>query len=186
MSQLILPDTLNLTEKLIILDRDGVINYDSANYICGPEEWHPIPGSIDAIARLNKAGFRIAVATNQSGINRGYYTKETLDNIHQKMHNLLAEKGGKIDKIFYCPHSPSDNCECRKPKPGLLKLIGEHFQCSLEKIPFIGDNLCDINAALAINASPIFINENPNLSIYPCFPNLSLAVDALLNYNLKF
>lgn len=172
---------LNLKARLIILDRDGVINYDSIHYIKSPNEWHPIPGSLEAIVKLNKAGFRIAVATNQSGIARGYYTEETLHAIHKKMQKLLAEKGGKIDVIFYCPHHPSEKCECRKPQPGLLKKIGQHFQCSLENIPFIGDSACDVEAAMAAKATPIFITETENLTLpYPYFKNLEKAVEHIL------
>lgn len=164
----------NLKERLIILDRDGVINYDSVNYIRSPEEWIPIPGSLESMARLHIAGFRIAIATNQSGIGRGYYTLETLHAIHQKMQDLLAEKGGKIDVIFYCPHLPTDNCECRKPKPGLLKKIGAHFQCSLDNVPFIGDSLSDVQAAQAIGAAPVFLKHDTG------FDCLSDVVDAIL------
>ncbi len=175
---------LNLTEKLIILDRDGVINYDSPDYIKSPNEWIPIPRSLEAIAKLNKAGFRVAVATNQSGIGRGYYTEETLTAIHQKMQDLLAKKKGHIDAIFYCPHLPTDNCECRKPKPGLLHKIAEHFQCSLEKIPFIGDSKCDVEAAIAVNAAPIYITGKPEIqSFFPCFKDLNTAVNKLLKIN---
>lgn len=175
---------LNLKERLVILDRDGVINYDSVHYIRSPEEWNPIPGSLEAITQLHNAGFRVAVATNQSGIGRGYYTEETLAAIHQKMYHLLAQQGGKIDALFYCPHLPSDNCECRKPKPGLLQMIAKHFQCHLEKIPFIGDSLSDMNAALAVNATPIFITEN-SIPDYRCFKNLQDAVNAILEGNLS-
>jgi D-glycero-D-manno-heptose 1,7-bisphosphate phosphatase len=176
--------SFNFTEKLIILDRDGVINYDSVNYIRTPEEWHPIPGSLEAIVRLKKAGFRVAVATNQSGIGRGYYTEKTLQAMHQKMQDALAavaQEKLQIDAIFYCPHLPTDNCECRKPKPGLLKKIAEHFQCSLIQVPFIGDNLSDVQTALAVGAAPILIQstESPHYP-YPCVANLSDAVDALL------
>ena len=172
---------LNLSEKLIILDRDGVINYDSVHYIKSPEEWHPIPGSLEAIARLKKAGFSVAVATNQSGIGRKYYTEETLAAIHQKMQTMLAVQNAQIDLICYCPHLPSDHCECRKPKPGLLQKIAEHFQCDLKGVPFIGDNLSDVQAALAVSAAPIFIGATmPEDFSYPFFANLSDAVDSFL------
>lgn len=174
----------NLKEKLVVLDRDGVINYDSAHYIRTPDEWYPIPGSLEAIVRLKKAGFRVAVATNQSGIGRGYFTEATLQAIHQKMQDTLmaeAQEKLQIDAIFYCPHVPTDNCECRKPKPGLLKQIAEHFQCNLTQIPFIGDKCTDVEAALAVNATPILITSTvPSSSSYLSFANLSDAVDALL------
>jgi D-glycero-D-manno-heptose 1,7-bisphosphate phosphatase len=179
----------NLKPKLIILDRDGVINYDSVNYIRSPDDWHPIPGSLEAIARLKKAGFKIAVATNQSGISRGYYTEETLTAIHQKMQDALAlldtQIDVRIDAIFYCPHLPTENCDCRKPKPGLLQKIAQHFQCDITNVPFIGDNLSDIQAAIAASASPILIADTPFLG-YDCphFPNLSAVADAILTIRM--
>jgi len=145
--------------KLIILDRDGVINYDSPNYIKTPEEWIPIPGSLEAIAQLCQAGFSIAVASNQSGIGRGYYTTATLEAIHQKMLDAAAAAGGKIEKIVYCPHIPSDNCTCRKPKTGLLKIIADYFHCDLNHVPFIGDQMSDVEAAIAAHAIPILVDE---------------------------
>ena len=173
-----------MKKKLIILDRDGVINYDSMDYIKTPDEWHAIPGSLEAISRLNKAGYHVVVATNQSGVGRGYYSEEVLAAIHQKMQNLLAEKGGKIHVIFYCPHLPWAGCDCRKPRPGLLKMIGQHFQCDLQCIPFIGDNMCDVEAANAVGAAPIRLIETHDDTAqsydYPCFNHLSDAVDAIL------
>lgn len=182
MSELTLLSHVNLHEKLVILDRDGVINHDSVNYIRRPEEWHPIPGSLEAIARLKKAGFRVAVATNQSGVGRGYYTEETLASIHQKMQDALAVFDAQIDAVFYCPHIPSAHCQCRKPQPGLLQKVADHFKCDIQQVPFIGDNLSDIQAAIAASAAPILIAEKaPALFSYPCFANLSEAVEAILS-----
>ncbi len=181
MPKLTLLPNIDLSEKLIILDRDGVINYDSVDYIRRPEEWHPIPGSLEAIARLKKAGFRVAVATNQSGIHRGYYTEKTLAAIHQKMQEALAVFGVQIDVIFYCPHLPTENCHCRKPKPGLLEKVAHHFQCNIDQVPFIGDNLSDVQAAIAASATPILIAETPPpFFTFPCFVNLSKIADAIL------
>lgn len=138
--------------KLIILDRDGVINEDSDEYIKSPAEWRAIPGSLEAIAQLNKAGFKITVATNQSGIARGYFSLETLQAIHQKMQTELAVFNGKIDYLVFCPHGPDDECDCRKPKPGLLKKIADHFQIDLTTQALaIGDSLRDIEAAQTLN-----------------------------------
>lgn len=144
---------------LIILDRDGVINYDSPNYIKSRDEWQPIPGSLEAIVKLNKAGFKVAVATNQSGIGRGFYTFSTLLQIHQKMHEALAALGGHIDMISICPHHPDENCTCRKPKPGLIYKIAEHFNLDLSqaKILAIGDSLCDLKAAKMAGCQPILV-----------------------------
>lgn len=137
---------------LIILDRDGVINVESHEYIKSPEEWIEIPGSIEAIAKLKHAGHQVAVATNQSGIARGYYTQETLDLIHQKMIDRLAEFDAEFDGIFYCPHHPDDHCDCRKPKPGLLLQISKRFNADLSKAMMVGDSLRDIQAGQTVNA----------------------------------
>ena len=143
--------------KLIILDRDGVINEDSPEYIKSPQEWHAIPGSLEAIAQLNRAGYIVVVATNQSGIARGYFSSQTLDAIHAKMHKEIAEHGGKIDGIFICPHGPKDDCTCRKPKPGLLQQIGEHFKIPASQTLVIGDSIRDLEAAKAYGAEAILV-----------------------------
>jgi D-glycero-D-manno-heptose 1,7-bisphosphate phosphatase len=114
--------------KLVILDRDGVINHDSDQYIKSPDEWRPIPGSLAAIARLNQAGYRVVVATNQSGVGRGLFETDTLLAIHDKMLKALTQVGGRIDAIFFCPHTNVDKCDCRKPKPGLFKEIAGRLQ----------------------------------------------------------
>jgi len=132
--------------KLVILDRDGVINEDSANFIKNPNEWIPIPGSLEAIALLNQHGFKIAVATNQSGVSRGLFDMATLNSIHDKMHRELALVGGRIDAVFYCPHSADDHCDCRKPKPGMIKEIGKRFSLELNDVFAVGDALRDIQA----------------------------------------
>jgi D-glycero-D-manno-heptose 1,7-bisphosphate phosphatase len=142
---------------VIILDRDGVINHDSDDYIKSPEEWIPIDGSIDAIAALKHAGYRVAVATNQSGLGRGYFDLATLEAMHEKLHGLLAEHGVEIDGIFYCPHAPDDHCDCRKPKPGLLHLIRDAFDIDLEDTFFIGDSISDLKAARSVGARPVLV-----------------------------
>src|SRR6187399_3074208 len=119
------------TVKLIVLDRDGVINHDSPNFIKSPDEWRPIPGSLEAIARLNHAGFRVVVATNQSGVGRGLLDIATLNAIHEKLHRALAQVGGRLDAIFYCPHTGDSHCECRKPRPGMLEEIGRRFNVDM-------------------------------------------------------
>ncbi len=143
--------------KLVILDRDGVINYDSAEFIKKPEEWNPIPGSLEAIARLNQAGYRIVVATNQSGVGRGLLDMATLGAIHDKMHKALAQIGGRIDAVFYCPHAQDANCNCRKPKPGLLEDIARRFNVGLTGVPCIGDSMRDLQAAAHVDAQPILV-----------------------------
>lgn len=139
--------------KLIILDRDGVINEDSDHYIKSPEEWIPVPGSIEAIIRLKRAGYHIGIATNQSGIARGYYDLATLHAMHEKMADLLAEYEVKIDHIAFCPHLSSDGCDCRKPKPGMLHEIAEQLGADLTTSTMIGDTLGDMGAAKAAGAA---------------------------------
>lgn len=178
--------------KLIILDRDGVINKDSDAYIKSPQEFIPLPGSLEAIARLKQAGYTIAVATNQSGIARGYYDEITLAAMHEKLAQLLDEKGGEIDYIAYCPHGPDDNCTCRKPQPGLLYEIGDHFKIELTDVPMIGDSLRDIQAARTVGGYPILVktgkgeltlatSDADQLEDVPVYPDLAAAVDAILD-----
>ena len=143
--------------KLVILDRDGVINHDSASYIKSPEEWKPIAGSLEAIALLNQAGYRVLVATNQSGIGRGLFDMATLNAIHDKMHRALSLVGGRVDGIFYCPHAQDAGCACRKPRPGLLDEIAKRFGVSLDGVPFIGDSLRDLQAGAAVGAQPVLV-----------------------------
>lgn len=143
--------------KLVILDRDGVINQDSPAYIKSPGEWKPIPGSLEAIALLSQAGYRVLVATNQSGVGRGLFEMSTLNAIHDKMHRALGLAGGRVDGIFYCPHAQDAGCDCRKPKPGLLEEIARRFGVSLEGVPVIGDSLRDLQAAAAVGAQPILV-----------------------------
>lgn len=133
--------------KLIILDRDGTINRDSDDYIKSPDEWLPLPGSIEAIARLCQAGWHIAIASNQSGLGRGLFDLATLNLMHDKMNKLLAAAGGRVDAIFFCPHVPQDHCQCRKPLPGLFEQIGERFGVPLDQVHAVGDSLRDAQAA---------------------------------------
>jgi len=143
--------------KLVILDRDGVINHDSDAHIKTPDEWRPIGGSLEAIAKLTQSGFRVVVATNQSGIGRGLFDMATLNAIHDKMHRAVGQAGGRIDAVFYCPHAQGANCSCRKPKSGLLEEIGRRFNTSLKGVPCVGDALRDLEAATAVGAQPILV-----------------------------
>lgn len=176
--------------KLIILDRDGVINFDSAQFIKSPDEWKPIPGSLAAIARLNHAGYRVVVATNQSGVGRGLFEMDTLNAIHEKMLKALAQVGGRIDAIFFCPHTSADNCACRKPKPGMLIEISNRFNTNLSGVPAIGDALRDLQAAVAVGAKPMLVltGKGKKTAIDPelpagtlIFPDLATAVAHLLS-----
>ena len=143
--------------KLVILDRDGVINHDSDSFIKTPEEWRPIPGSLEAIARLHQAGYQVVLATNQSGVGRGLFEVSTLNAIHDRMHRALAQIGGRIDAIFFCPHAQEANCDCRKPKAGLLEEIARRFNVDLRDVPSVGDALRDLQAAAAVGATPILV-----------------------------
>jgi D-glycero-D-manno-heptose 1,7-bisphosphate phosphatase len=140
--------------KLAILDRDGTINLDSDQYIKSPAEWKPVPGSLEAIARLTQGGWRVVVATNQSGIARGLFDMSTLNAIHAEMHRAVGQAGGRIDAIFFCPHAADANCECRKPKPGLLREIAARFGVDLGDVPMVGDSQRDVAAAAAAGAKP--------------------------------
>jgi len=143
----------------IILDRDGVINHDSDLYIKSPEEWLPIEGSLEAIARLHQSGIKVVVATNQSGIARGLYDEATLELIHDKMNQLIAQAGGELAGIFYCPHGPDDGCDCRKPRPGLVHQITEALAIDPNNVPFIGDSVRDLVAAKAAGCQPILVKS---------------------------
>jgi D-glycero-D-manno-heptose 1,7-bisphosphate phosphatase len=161
--------------SFIILDRDGVINHDSENYIKSPDEWHPIAGSLEAIAHLNRQGFKILVATNQSGIGRGYFDIATLDSIHEKLMHELAGVGGYIEEFFFCPHLAIDNCSCRKPKDGMIKNMQKKYLLNPEETFFIGDSWSDIKAAQLSGCLPILVltgNGKNSLSQYPQLVNI--------------
>jgi D-glycero-D-manno-heptose 1,7-bisphosphate phosphatase len=175
--------------RLIVLDRDGVINHDSEQFIKSPDEWRPIPGSLEAIARLNRAGYRVVVATNQSGVGRGLLDFAMLNSIHDKMHRALALVGGRIEAVFYCPHTADARCDCRKPKPGMLIEIGKRFSVDLAGVPCIGDGLRDLQAAQAVGAQPMLVLTGkgektlrdggfPKSTVI--FPDLAFAASALL------
>lgn len=141
---------------IVILDRDGVINHDSDSYVKSPDEWVPIDGSLEAIARLTQAGYQVVVCTNQSGIGRGLYDTDTLNAMHEKMHLMLAKLGGEIQAIFFCPHTDEDDCSCRKPKTGMFEEIVKRFQLnhSLHGVPVVGDSLRDLVGPVAMGAEP--------------------------------
>ncbi len=140
--------------KLCILDRDGTINMDRSDFVKSPAEWQPLPGALEAIAKLNHAGWRVVVATNQSGLGRGLFDVAALNAMHAKMHSLLAAVGGRIDAIFYCPHAPDEQCHCRKPEPGLFEQIGDRFGMSLAGVPGVGDSARDLVAGAAVGCQP--------------------------------
>jgi D-glycero-D-manno-heptose 1,7-bisphosphate phosphatase len=140
--------------KLVILDRDGTINVQSDDFIKSADEWMPLPGAMEAIAQLNHAGWHVVVASNQSGLGRGLFDVAALNAMHTKLHKQLAVVGGRIDAIFYCPHSPEEKCNCRKPLPGLFEQIGERYGVDLKQVPTVGDNLRDLQAGVAAGCEP--------------------------------
>lgn len=174
--------------KLVILDRDGVINFDSEHYIKSPAEWKPLPGSLEAIAKLTQAGYKVVVATNQSGIGRGLFDMDTLNAIHNKMHQAVKDLGGRIDAVFYCPHPADSSCNCRKPRPGMFERIGGCFNVDLKGIPAVGDSLRDLVAAAAVGAAPMLVltgkGEKTQTEKLPegtlIFINLAAAVEHIL------
>ncbi|MGI9279765.1 MAG: D-glycero-beta-D-manno-heptose 1,7-bisphosphate 7-phosphatase [Endozoicomonas sp.] len=176
--------------KLIILDRDGVINEDSDNYIRTVDEWIPLPGSIEAIAKLSRAGYRIAIATNQSGLARGYFSEETLDAMHQKMRDLVTAEGGKIDCIKYCPHGPDDQCRCRKPLPGMIEQIEETLNIPAASAWVVGDSLRDLQAGQAMECKIALVKTGKGIRTLdkgvgiegiPVFEDLSTFTNFILD-----
>ena len=175
--------------RLVILDRDGVINEDSANYVRSPDEWIPLPGSLEAIAELNRAGYTVCIATNQSGLARGYFDRHALRAMHRKMRRLLAAKGGKVARIEVCPHGPDEGCSCRKPEPGLINRLLRRYAAEPQSVPVIGDSLRDLEAARRAGAQPILVRtgngrrtegELPEpLRSTPVYDNLAAAARAL-------
>lgn len=151
--------------KLIILDRDGTINEDSAEFVKSPAEWRPLPGALEAIARLNHAGWHVVVASNQSGLGRGLFDVATLNTMHAKMHTMLAAVGGRIDAIFYCPHGPEESCRCRKPASGLFEQIGERYGVDLKNVPAVGDSLRDLIAGAAVGCIPHLVLTGKSFSL---------------------
>lgn len=175
--------------KLIILDRDGVINHDSPDFIKSPKEWLPIPGSLEAIARLNQAGYRVVVASNQSGIARELFDIVALNAIHQKMHALAQQVGASIDAIFFCPHAAADSCDCRKPKPGMFTEIGQRYKISLKGVPAVGDSLRDLQAGFISGCVPYLVLTGKGEKTHATgglppgtmtFPDLAAMVNHLL------
>jgi D-glycero-D-manno-heptose 1,7-bisphosphate phosphatase len=179
-----------MAERVVILDRDGVINEDSAHFIKTLDEWKPLVGSIEAIARLCHAGYRVAVATNQSGLTRGLLTPTDLDAMHAALRAMLSELGGRIEMIVFCPHGPDEGCGCRKPMPGMLLEIARRLSVSLVDVPFVGDSLGDIRAARAVGARPWLVRTGkgeltlasgaPDLAGIPVARDLAAVADALL------
>jgi D-glycero-D-manno-heptose 1,7-bisphosphate phosphatase len=175
--------------SLIILDRDGVINHDSDDFIKNPAEWEPIEGSLEAIARLNYEGYRVVIITNQSGIARGLLDVETLTHIHSKLRRMLAQVGGRIEAILFCPHGPEEGCTCRKPNNGMFEDLAHRLRIKLDNVPAVGDSLRDIQAAMASGARPILVRTGKGERTLAAgglpdgvevYDDLNAVVDALL------
>lgn len=166
--------------KLLVLDRDGVINQDSPDFICTPDDWAPLPGSLQAISELSAAGWTISVATNQSGVGRGYLDLATLDAIHDKMRKAVQAAGGELGRVVFCPHLPGAGCPCRKPRPGLLNQLASAYQQPAGSLVVIGDSLRDIQAALAVGARAILVRTGNGAHAEPDLPAGVVAVDDLL------
>ena len=179
--------------KLVILDRDGVINEDSDDYIKSPEEWIPIPGSLEAIARLNREGYKVVVVSNQSGIARGLFDTDTLARIHTKMFDAVRARGGNIEAVFFCPHGPDGGCRCRKPLPGLFEELADRLKVSLSGVYAVGDSERDVLAARAVLARPALVRtgngratlkRGKQIAEVPVFDDLAAFADALLTGEL--
>lgn len=175
--------------KLVILDRDGVINEEADNYIKSPDEWIPIAGSVEAITRLCQADYRVIVVTNQSGVARGLLTLEDLHAINERMQQAVANSGGRIDAVFICPHKPDDDCDCRKPRPGLLHSVMDRLDIELGGVPLVGDSLRDVQSAMVVGATPVLVrtghgertlDQNRHLENVHVFDDLASFVDDLL------
>jgi len=175
------------SKKMVILDRDGVINFDSDEFIKSPDEWRPIPGSLAAIKKLNDAGIIVTVASNQSGVGRGLFSEATLQQIHQKFTDLLAELGGHVDRIEYCPHEPDVDCECRKPKPGMVKKLLKQFNMQPQDVLVVGDRLRDLESGLVVGCAAALVRTGKGEREIaqheipaPVFPDLRSMVDEML------
>ena len=189
-----------MTVSLVILDRDGVINHDSDDYIKSPDEWQPLPGSLEAIARLCRADYTVIVATNQAGVGRGLFSLEMLIRIHRKMASSIRDKGGRLNSVFFCPHSSADQCGCRKPKPGMLLEISDRLGVRLSGVPVVGDSLRDLEAAAAAGAMPVMVKTgrgrltqeklsqgelSHTLGQTPVYADLAAFTDAVLDGRLE-
>jgi len=149
--------------KLVILDRDGVINQDRDDFVKNTMEWQPLPRSLEAIANLTQAGWRVVVATNQSGIGRGLFDMHALNAMHEKMHRLVNQAGGRIDAVIFCPHTPDDQCDCRKPKPGMVHEVMERFNVRGDGLPMVGDSLRDLQSVAEVGGLPLLVRTGKGL-----------------------
>lgn len=175
-----------MTSRYVLLDRDGVINYDSDEFIKSPEEWVPISGSLEAIALLNENGYKVVVISNQSGVARGLFDLATLEQINEKMQQKVAERQGEIEAVYFCPHGPDDNCQCRKPKTGLLEQFASEYRVDLSNLPFVGDSWRDIEAAWAVGARPMLVKTGKGNRTLAAHPDINIPVFENLYDAAKF
>jgi D-glycero-D-manno-heptose 1,7-bisphosphate phosphatase len=174
--------------RLVMIDRDGVINEDSGEFIKSVDEWRPIRGSLEAIAALHRGGFKVAVVTNQSGVGRGLYTEAALAQIHEHMRERVRAAGGELAGVYYCPHLPDAGCECRKPRPGMFRALERELQVSVAGAPYIGDRLSDVEGAEAVGARPMLVRTGTGAATeavlrpgrVPVFDDLAAAARSLL------
>lgn len=179
--------------KIVILDRDGTLNYNSDEYIKSPEEWRPLPGALEAVGRMNHAGYHVVLAINQSGLGRGLLDVASLNAIHKHMLKQLAMVGGRIDAIFYCPHTSEDGCTCRKPLPGLIEQVVERFGIEIQDTPFVGDSLRDMQAAQAAGCQPHLVTTgrsealrgSPLPATFPAETQVHTDLNAFVDVLLK-
>jgi D-glycero-D-manno-heptose 1,7-bisphosphate phosphatase len=171
--------------KLVILDRDGTINSDRDDFVKSPEEWLPLPGALEAIARLNHAGWHVVIASNQSGLGRGLFDVVSLNAMHAKMHKLLALQGGRIDAVFFCPHTAEEHCHCRKPLPGLFEQIGARFGVQLSSVPTVGDSLRDVQAGAAAGCEPHLVLTGKSEKYRGAAPPEGLPPGTLVHQDLS-
>ncbi len=175
--------------KLVVLGRDGVINELADGPITSVAQWQPIDGSVEAIARLCQAGYHVVVVANLPAIGRGLLTLEELHQIHEKMNQTIAAAGGHLDGVFFCPHIPDDDCNCRKPRAGLLDSIMERLNIELTGVPLVGDSLRDVQAAMVVGARPVLVRtgegaitleQNKRLDNVDLYDDLASFVEDLL------
>lgn len=182
-----------MSTKLVILDRDGTLNVDNGEFITTPEEWQPMEGALEAIGRLNHAGYHVVLATNQSGLGRGLMDVASLNAIHAHMNKQLSKVGGRLDAIFYCPHAPDEACQCRKPAPGLLEQIAERYGMSLDGVPFVGDSVSDMQAAQAAGCQPHLVLTGQAMGLrgqdlppeFPANTRMHTDLDAFVSHWLR-
>jgi len=167
--------------KLVVIDRDGTLNREPEDYLRGPDDWEPLPGALEAVARLNEAGWRVVIASNQSGLGRGLFDVATLNAVHARMHKAVAQAGGRIEAVFFCPHAPEDECDCRKPAPGLFLQIAERYGIAPVQLVAVGDSVRDARAGVAAGCDTHLVRTGQSVGGRPADlpPGVSTHADLL-------